>query len=42
MTEFETLQQLRRSLLEQICRASDEIKRIDLRLSFLQNQEADE
>jgi len=39
MTEPEALQARRCYLLEQIGQAADEIKRIDLRLSFLQNQE---
>lgn len=39
MTEFQALQKLRRSLLEQIGAAADEIKRIDNRITFLLENE---
>jgi len=39
MTEPEALQARRLLLLEQIGQAADEIKLIDTRLSFLENQE---
>lgn len=39
--EHQALVERRQFLLETIAQAADQIRRIDLRLSFLQNQEAD-